>query len=113
MAISSVEDMEILFADIPLDQVSVSMTINSPAPVLFAMYLVVAEGQRVGWDQLSGTLQNDILKEYGAQKELQVIAHESEIANTLDPRKKDAKQHRTEVASLLPVHRPSYHFWTE
>ena len=69
VAISSVEDMETLFAGIPLDQVSVSMTINSPAPVLFAMYLVVAERQGVSWDQLSGTLQNDILKEYSAQKE--------------------------------------------
>ena len=69
VAISSVEDMDILFSDIPLDQVSVSMTINSPAPVLFAMYLVAAERQGVSWDQLSGTLQNDILKEYIAQKE--------------------------------------------
>ncbi len=69
VAISSVEDMEALFAGIPLDQVSVSMTINSPAPVLFAMYLVVAERQGVSRDRLSGTLQNDILKEYSAQKE--------------------------------------------
>ncbi len=69
VAINSVEDMETLFSGIPLDQVSVSMTINSPAPVLFAMYLVVAERQGVSWDLLSGTLQNDILKEYSAQKE--------------------------------------------
>ncbi len=69
VAISSVEDMETLFAGIPLDKVSVSMTINSPAPVLFAMYLVVAERQGLSWDHLSGTLQNDILKEYSAQKE--------------------------------------------
>jgi methylmalonyl-CoA mutase N-terminal domain/subunit len=68
-AISSLEDMDALFAGIPLDKVSVSMTINSPAPVVWAMYLVVAEKQGVAWDQLSGTLQNDILKEYIAQKE--------------------------------------------
>ncbi len=68
-AISSLEDMEVLFAGIPLDKVSVSMTINSPAPVLWAMYLAVAEKQGVAWRDLSGTLQNDILKEYIAQKE--------------------------------------------
>ncbi len=68
-AISSLEDMEILFRGIPLDEVSVSMTINSPASVLWAMYLAVAEQQGVAWDRLSGTLQNDILKEYIAQKE--------------------------------------------
>jgi methylmalonyl-CoA mutase N-terminal domain/subunit len=67
--ISSLEDMEILFRGIPLDEVSVSMTINSPASVLWAMYLAVAEQQGVAWDRLSGTLQNDILKEYIAQKE--------------------------------------------
>ena len=68
-AISSLEDMEILFAGIPLDKVSVSMTINSPAPIVWAMYLAVAEKQGVAWSELSGTLQNDILKEYIAQKE--------------------------------------------
>src|SRR5947199_10671549 len=61
--------METLFRDIPLDRVSVSMTINGPAIVLFAMYLVVAERQGVGFRDLQGTLQNDILKEYIAQKE--------------------------------------------
>jgi methylmalonyl-CoA mutase N-terminal domain/subunit len=61
--------METLFAGIPLGDVTVSMTINSPAAVLWAMYLVVAEKQGVAWDRLSGTLQNDILKEYIAQKE--------------------------------------------
>jgi methylmalonyl-CoA mutase, N-terminal domain len=69
VAIDSVADMETLFRDIPLDQVSVSMTINGPAIVLFAMYLVVAERQRVGFKKIRGTLQNDILKEYIAQKE--------------------------------------------
>jgi methylmalonyl-CoA mutase N-terminal domain/subunit len=68
-AISSLEDMEILFRGIPLADVTVSMTINSPAAVLWAMYLVVAERQGVDWARLSGTLQNDILKEYIAQKE--------------------------------------------
>ncbi len=68
-AISSLEDMEILFRGIPLGDVTVSMTINSPASVLWAMYLAVAEQQGVDWSRLSGTLQNDILKEYIAQKE--------------------------------------------
>ena len=67
--ISSLEDMEILFRGIPLGDVTVSMTINSPASVLWAMYLAVAEQQGVPWERLSGTLQNDILKEYIAQKE--------------------------------------------
>ncbi len=69
VSISSLEDMEILFRGIPLGDVSVSMTINSPAAVLWAMYLAVAEEQGVNWQRVSGTLQNDILKEYIAQKE--------------------------------------------
>jgi methylmalonyl-CoA mutase N-terminal domain/subunit len=68
-SICSLEDMEILFRGIPLADVTVSMTINSPAAVLWAMYLVTAEKQGVDWSRLSGTLQNDILKEYIAQKE--------------------------------------------
>ena len=68
-SISSLEDMEILFRGIPLGDVTVSMTINSPASVLWAMYLAVGEQQGVSWSKLSGTLQNDILKEYIAQKE--------------------------------------------
>jgi methylmalonyl-CoA mutase, N-terminal domain len=67
--VSSLEDMEILFRGIPLGDVTVSMTINSPAAVLWAMYLAVAEQQGVPLERLSGTLQNDILKEYIAQKE--------------------------------------------
>src|SRR4029453_10257120 len=67
--ISSLEDMEILFRGIPLGDVTVSMTINSPASVLWAMYLAVAEQQGVDWGRLSGTIQNDILKEDIAQKE--------------------------------------------
>jgi len=69
VAISSLADMEALFQQIPLAAVSTSMTINSPAAILWAMYLAVAEKQGVDWKQLSGTLQNDILKEYIAQKE--------------------------------------------
>jgi len=69
VSICSLEDMEILFRGIPLGEVTVSMTINSPAAVLWAMYLAVAERQGVEWSRVSGTLQNDILKEYIAQKE--------------------------------------------
>ncbi|HTB15393.1 MAG TPA: methylmalonyl-CoA mutase family protein [Bryobacteraceae bacterium] len=69
VAISSLADMETLFQGIPLGDVTVSMTINSPASILWAMYLAVAEQQGVSWDRVSGTLQNDILKEYIAQKE--------------------------------------------
>lgn len=69
VAVSSLQDMEILFEGIPLDKVSTSMTINSPAIVLFAYYLAVAEKQGVHFSKLRGTLQNDILKEYIAQKE--------------------------------------------
>ena len=69
VAIDSLEDMEILFKGIDLEKTTVSMTINSPASVLWAMYLVVAEKQSADWNKVSGTLQNDILKEYIAQKE--------------------------------------------
>lgn len=69
VAIDTVSDMERLFDGIPLDKVSTSMTINGPAPIVWAMYLVAAERQGVSWDQLRGTLQADILKEYIAQKE--------------------------------------------
>ena len=69
VAIDSLEDMEILFGGIDLEKTTVSMTINSPASVLWAMYLVVAEKQGADWNKISGTIQNDILKEYIAQKE--------------------------------------------
>jgi methylmalonyl-CoA mutase N-terminal domain/subunit len=69
VAISSLEDMKVLFDGIPLDKVSTSMTINSPAAMIFAFYLGVAESQGVPFEKLRGTLQNDILKEYIAQKE--------------------------------------------
>jgi methylmalonyl-CoA mutase N-terminal domain/subunit len=67
VAISSLADMETLFDGIPLDQVSVSMTINGPAIMLYCFLLVAAEKQGVGFDQVRGTIQNDILKEYMAQ----------------------------------------------
>ncbi|MCX5878364.1 MAG: methylmalonyl-CoA mutase family protein [Deltaproteobacteria bacterium] len=67
VAISSLRDMETLFDGIPLDQVSTSMTINSPAAILLAMYLAVAEKQGVSPEQLRGTIQNDILKEYSSR----------------------------------------------
>ncbi len=69
VAVSSLKDMEILLRGIPLDKVSTSMTINSPAAVIWAMYIAVAEKQGVRPEQLRGTIQNDILKEYIAQKE--------------------------------------------
>jgi methylmalonyl-CoA mutase N-terminal domain/subunit len=69
VAISSLKDMEILLDGIPLDKVSSSMTINSPAAVIWAMYIVAAEKQGVRADHLRGTIQNDILKEFIAQKE--------------------------------------------
>ena len=69
VAISSLQDMEILFDGIPLDKVSTSMTINSPAAIIWAMYIAAAEKQGVPRHKLRGTLQNDILKEYIAQKE--------------------------------------------
>lgn len=69
VAISSLKDMELLFDGIPLGEVSTSMTINSPAAIIWAMYVATAEKQGVPISQLRGTLQNDILKEYIAQKE--------------------------------------------
>ena len=67
VAISSLQDMETLFDGIPLNQVSTSMTINSPAAILLAMYLAVAEKQGVSPEHLRGTIQNDILKEYSSR----------------------------------------------
>ncbi|MBZ0293334.1 MAG: methylmalonyl-CoA mutase, partial [Anaerolineae bacterium] len=69
VAVSSLKDMEILFDGIPLGEVSTSMTINSPAPIIWAFYIAAAEKQGVPMAKLQGTLQNDILKEYIAQKE--------------------------------------------
>ena len=67
VAIDSIADMETLLDQIPLDRVSISMTINAPASILLAMLLVVAERRGIDWSKLSGTIQNDILKEYAAR----------------------------------------------
>jgi len=67
VAIDSIEDMEALLDAIPLDRVSISMTINAPASILLALLLVVAERRGVAWTALNGTIQNDILKEYAAR----------------------------------------------
>jgi methylmalonyl-CoA mutase N-terminal domain/subunit len=67
VAIDSLADMETLFDEIPLDKISTSMTINSPAAILLAMYVAIGEKQNVGADQLKGTIQNDVLKEYVAR----------------------------------------------
>ncbi|MEM1186419.1 MAG: methylmalonyl-CoA mutase family protein [Planctomycetota bacterium] len=69
VAIDTIEDMERLYADIPIDQVTVSQTINGPAAVIWAMYLAMARRRGIGWDTLGGTLQNDILKEFHSQNE--------------------------------------------
>ncbi len=68
VAVDTLRDMEILFDGIPLDQVTTSMTINAPASILLAMYMVAAEKQGVSSQQIGGTIQNDLLKEYMAQK---------------------------------------------
>jgi len=68
VAIDTLADFEVLFRDIPLDKVTTSMTINPPASVLWAMYLVAAEKRGIGWDKIGGTIQNDMLKEFIAQK---------------------------------------------
>jgi methylmalonyl-CoA mutase N-terminal domain/subunit len=90
VSISSLEDMQTLFRGIPLGKVSVSMTINSPAALIWAMYLAVAEEQGVAAAELSGTLQNDILKEYIAQKEYifppRLVTDVVEYAATHTPR---------------------------
>ncbi len=69
VAVDTLGDMALLFDGIPLDEVSVSMTINAPAPIMLAFYVVAAERRGIGPEQLSGTIQTDILKEYIAQKE--------------------------------------------
>ncbi len=67
VSISSLEDMETLLAELPLERISTSMTINATASILLALYLAVARKRGVGWDKLNGTIQNDILKEYVAR----------------------------------------------
>ncbi len=68
VAIDSLEDIEILYKDLPLDKVSTSMTINGPAPIIYCMFLANAKKRGFDWKKLDGTLQNDIFKEYIAQK---------------------------------------------
>jgi len=94
VAIDSLEDMETLFSGIDLEQTTVSMTINSPASVIWAMYLAVAERQGADLTKISGTLQNDILKEYIAQKEyiyppapsMRLVVDTFEFASRFTPR---------------------------
>ena len=69
VAIDTIEDMHRLYADIPIDRVTVSQTINGPAAVIWAMYLAMAHQRNISWDTLGGTLQNDILKEFHSQNE--------------------------------------------
>jgi methylmalonyl-CoA mutase N-terminal domain/subunit len=77
VAVASLKDMEVLLDGLPLDKISTSMTINSPAAVIWAMYLAVAENRGIKMEQLRGTIQNDILKEYIAQKEYIFPPHPS------------------------------------
>ena len=104
VAIDSAADMETLFRDIPLDRVSVSLTINGPAIVLFAMYLIVAERQGVSFKKLRGTLQNDILKEYIAQKEY-IFPPEPSLRLVVDMIEFCAR----EVPRMHPVSISGYH----
>ncbi len=77
VAVDSIDDMEILLADIPLEKVTTSMTINGPAPVVWALFIAAAENRGIHRSQLAGTLQNDILKEYIAQNEFIYAPEES------------------------------------
>src|ERR1700726_2232034 len=104
VAIDSLEDMEILFAGIDLEKTTVSMTINSPASVLWAMYLVVAEEQGADWKKISGTLQNDILKEYIAQKEY-IYPPEPSMRLVIDTLEFGAKQ----TPKFNPISVSGYH----
>ncbi|MDA7978444.1 MAG: methylmalonyl-CoA mutase family protein [Pirellulales bacterium] len=94
VAVDSIHDMERLFQGIKLADVSVSMTINAPAAIVLAYYLVTAERQGVPWDQLRGTLQNDILKEYHAQNEFVFPPRESVklVVDTIEFCAKEAPQ---------------------
>lgn len=85
VAIDTLADFEVLTSGIPLDKVTISMTINPPASVLWAMCLVAAEKQGVGWKKVGGTIQNDMLKEFIALRTQQIIAEETGVVNTIDP----------------------------
>jgi methylmalonyl-CoA mutase N-terminal domain/subunit len=104
VAISSLADMEALFDQIPLADVTTSMTINSPAAVIWAMYLAVAEKQGADWKKISGTLQNDILKEYIAQKEY-IYPPEPSMRLVIDTLEFGAK----ETPKFNPISISGYH----
>src|ERR1700690_3282501 len=104
VAISSLADMEVLFDQIPLADVTTSMTINSPAAVIWAMYLAVAEKQGADWKKISGTLQNDILKEYIAQKEY-IYPPEPSMRLVIDTPEFGAKQ----TPKFNPISISGYH----
>src|SRR5580658_1054880 len=104
VAISSLADMEVLFDKIPLADVTTSMTINSPAAVIWAMYLAVAEKQGADWKKISGTLQNDILKEYIAQKEY-IYPPEPSMRLVIDTLEFGAK----ETPKFNPISISGYH----
>jgi methylmalonyl-CoA mutase N-terminal domain/subunit len=104
VAISSLADMEVLFDQIPLADVTTSMTINSPAAVIWAMYLAVAEKQGADWRKISGTLQNDILKEYIAQKEY-IYPPEPSMRLVIDTLEFGAK----ETPKFNPISISGYH----
>jgi methylmalonyl-CoA mutase N-terminal domain/subunit len=104
VAISSLADMEVLFDQIPLADVTTSMTINSPAAVIWAMYLAVAEKQGADWKKISGTLQNDILKEYIAQKEY-IYPPEPSMRLVIDTLEFGAKQ----TPKFNPISISGYH----
>ncbi len=104
VAVSSVEDMEILFNAIDVARVSTSMTINSPASVVWAMYLAMAEKRDVPWTKLRGTIQNDILKEYVAQKEW-IFPPEPSMRLVVDTFEFGAK----EVPQWNPISISGYH----
>src|SRR5918992_709627 len=104
VAVDTVSDMEILFNEIPLGDITTSMTISGPAAMIFAMWLVVAERQGVAWKDLDGTLQTDILKEYIAQKEW-IYPPEPHLRMTADLMKFCA----AEVPSYHPLSLSGYH----
>src|SRR5271170_8008863 len=104
VAISSLADMEVLFDQIPLADVTTSMTINSPAAVIWAMNLAVAEKQGADWKKISGTLQNDILKEYIAQKEY-IYPPEPSMRLVIDTLEFGAK----ETPKFNPISISGYH----
>jgi methylmalonyl-CoA mutase N-terminal domain/subunit len=104
VAINSLADMEVLFDQIPLANVTTSMTINSPAAVIWAMYLAVAEKQGADWKKISGTLQNDILKEYIAQKEY-IYPPEPSMRLVIDTLEFGAKQ----TPKFNPISISGYH----